>query len=132
MRAAAAAAGLAVKVDSAGTGKWHIGEAPDPRARAEMKRRGIDIGALRARQVRPLDFSGFDLIFAADRQNLADLERLAPPRARAGLHLLMDWVPGREGSDVADPFFGEEDGFAATWADVNAAAAAIVQRLMRQ
>jgi protein-tyrosine phosphatase len=129
LRLAAREAGLVLTVDSAGTGNWHVGEAPDPRARAEMKRHGIDIGALRARQVGPLDFSRFDYLFAADRQNLADLQRLAPTGSRARLHLLLDWVPGREGSDVADPYFGDEDGFAATREDVFAAAAAIVRRL---
>ena len=35
MRAAARDAGLAVRIDSAGTGAWHSGEAPDTRAQEE-------------------------------------------------------------------------------------------------
>ncbi len=40
-----------VQVDSAGTGDWHVGEAPDRRAIACAARHGVDIGGLRARQL---------------------------------------------------------------------------------
>ncbi len=46
-------AGLDAEIDSAGTGHWHIGEAPDRRARAVALRHGADIGSYRARQVIP-------------------------------------------------------------------------------
>ena len=52
---------------------------------------------------------------------------LAGPHAR--LSLLMDLVPGREGTAVIDPYGGSEEDFAVTWADVTAAAQAIVSRL---
>ena len=58
--------GLDVEIDSAGTGHWHIGEPPDRRARAVALRHGIDIGAYRARQVRPEDFRRFSHIVALD------------------------------------------------------------------
>ena len=35
---------LAVTVDSAGTGGWHVGEAPDRRAQAVARRNGVEIG----------------------------------------------------------------------------------------
>lgn len=41
--------GLNVVVDSAGTGDWHVGHAPDPRAVAVARRNGVDISGLRAR-----------------------------------------------------------------------------------
>ena len=57
-------AGLAsrVSVDSAGTGDWHVGKAPDTRTRLAAQRRGYDLSALRGRQVEAADFERFDLI----------------------------------------------------------------------
>src|ERR1700741_550040 len=55
-RKAATAGGLDAEVDSAGTGDWHVGAPPDPRARAEALRHGIDISGYRARQVTPAGF----------------------------------------------------------------------------
>ncbi len=128
-RRAADEAGLAAIADSAGTGDWHVGKAPDPRARAEALRRGIDISAYRARQVSPQDFHRFTHILALDRQNLADLRAIAPTGAPAELSLLLDHVAGMEGQPVADPYFGDETGFAETWEQVERAAAALVRKL---
>jgi protein-tyrosine phosphatase len=129
LRAEAARRGLKLTVDSAGTGDWHAGEAPDRRAQATARRHGVDVSGLRARQVTPDDFRRFDHVIALDHDNLADLRALAPADATAQLSLLLDWVPGRAGQAVADPWFGDEAGFETTWADVSAAARAIADRL---
>lgn len=129
LRDAADRAGLSLDVDSAGTGDWHVGHPPDPRARAEACRHGLDMSHYRARQVSPGDFTRFTHILALDSSNLADLRKIAPLDTTANVSLLLDWVPGREGQSVADPYFGDSDGFAQTWRDVGAAAKAIVSRL---
>jgi protein-tyrosine phosphatase len=121
--------GLDVVVDSAGTGDWHVGRPPDPRAIAVALSHGIDISHLRARQVRSADFSGFDRIVALDAQNLAALRRLRPAGARAELSLLLDQVEGREGQPVADPYYGGSDDFEIAWADVAAGAVALARRM---
>lgn len=129
LRAAAARAGIEMTVDSAGTGNWHAGDPPDRRAQAAAIRHGTDISGLRARQVRPEDFRRFDHVFALDRQNLRDLQAIVPADATAELGLLMDLVQGREGSSVADPYYGEDGDFDVTWDDVSAAAEVLVTRL---
>lgn len=129
LRSEAARAGLAIEVDSAGIGDWHIGSPPDPRAVATAKRHGLDISGYRGRQVTAADFGRFTHIFALDVKNLKDLRRIRPSDADAQLCLLMDMVPGRKGSDVTDPYFGEDRGFEATWDDVSRAATAIVAML---
>jgi len=128
-RAAVAAAGLTIGIDSAGTGGWHIGDRPDPRAMAEAARHGVDISTLRARQIERADFTRFTHIFALDAANLADLRRLAPPDTSADMALLLDVVPGRAGQSVADPYYGGPEDFTASWAEVSAAAEALVTRL---
>lgn len=117
--------------DSAGTGNWHVGSPPDPRAQAVALKNGVDISALRGRQVKPADFRRFTHLVAMDNDNLANLRRLAPPDATAELSLLLDHVEGRAGQAVADPYFGEDDGFDVTWADVTTGARALVAKLQR-
>lgn len=131
LRAAAEAEGLAVEVDSAGTGGWHVGEPPDPRAQSVARAHGINIGDYRGRQVSRSDFSHFDHIVALDHDNLEALGALRPDGARARLSLLLDHVPGREGEAVADPYFGGPEGFETTWADVTAGAAGLVATLRK-
>lgn len=122
-------AGLSLHIDSAGTGSWHIGKQPDPRSRAEALRHGIDIAHYRARQVCSADFERFDRIIAMDRQNLLDLQSMAPAKGRARLSLLLDHVAGLEGEDVDDPYFGGPEGFATTWEQVLRAARSLVCEL---
>jgi protein-tyrosine phosphatase len=129
LRAEAERRGLDIEVDSAGTGDWHVGHPPDPRARAVAGRNGVDISHLRARQVTGEDFHRFDHIVALDRENLAGLEAMRPAGARARLSLLLDHVPGREGEAVADPYHGDDSHFDASWADVTAGAAGLARRL---
>jgi protein-tyrosine phosphatase len=129
LRAEAARAGLAITVDSAGTGDWHVGNPPDRRAQATALRHGSDIAGYRARQVTQDDFTRFTHILALDAANLADLRALAPPGATAELGLLLDLVPGREGDGVIDPYYGGTDGFEETWQDVSEAARALVAKL---
>ncbi|WP_313105847.1 low molecular weight protein-tyrosine-phosphatase [Brevundimonas sp.] len=122
---------LDVIADSAGTGGWHVGDPPDPRAQAVARKNGVDISSLRGRQVKPADFRRFTHIVALDEDNLANLRRLAPADATADLSLLLDHVEGREGQPVADPYFGDDEGFDVTWADVTAGARGLAAALRR-
>ncbi|HEX7741880.1 MAG TPA: low molecular weight protein-tyrosine-phosphatase, partial [Sphingobium sp.] len=124
--------GLVIEVDSAGTGDWHVGSPPDSRAQAVALRHGVDISGYRGRQVTPEDFRRFDHVFALDGENLKNLRRLRPSDGTAELGLLMDLVPGREGTGVTDPYFGADAGFDMTWDDVTRAAKAIVEHLLAQ
>jgi protein-tyrosine phosphatase len=129
LRAEAEKAGVDILVDSAGTGDWHIGSPPDPRAQAVAHRHGIDISRYAGRQVSAEDFHRFTHVFALDAENLKNLRRIRPSDGTADLRLLMDMVPGREGTGVVDPYFGEDAGFDLTWADVTRAAKAIIASL---
>ncbi|TBV07142.1 low molecular weight protein-tyrosine-phosphatase [Phytopseudomonas dryadis] len=105
-------AGLAerILVDSAGTGGWHVGKAPDPRTQQAALRRGYDLSALRGRQVSADDFSRFDLLLAMDSSNLSHLQGLRPATASAELDLyLRRYRLALE--DVPDPYYGGAQGF---------------------
>ncbi|MBD3897434.1 low molecular weight phosphotyrosine protein phosphatase [Halomonas sp. ML-15] len=105
-------AGLAevVTVDSCGTGGWHIGKAPDARAQAAARGRGVDLSSLRARQLDAEDFVRFDYLLAMDDDNLASLEALRPADCDAQVGLLLDFA-GEAGRAVPDPYYGGEQGF---------------------
>jgi len=128
-RREAARIGLVAEADSAGTGGWHKGEPPDPRAQAVARRHGADISGLRARQVNKRDFQRFSHIVAMDTDNLAALEEMRPADATAALSLLLDHVPGRAGEAVGDPYYGDAAGFQETWNDVTAGAKALARML---
>jgi protein-tyrosine phosphatase len=94
--------GLNWIVDSAGTGNWHVGEAPDRRAVAVAKKNGIDISHQRAQHFTPELFDKYDAIFVMDRQNLKDVIAQAKNdthRAKVSLFLDNDMVP--------DPYFDD-------------------------
>ena len=95
--------GLDIKVDSAGTGSWHIGEAPCENSQIVAKNNGLDITNYRARQVTKKDFKEFDLVIGLDASNIANLKKLGCKNP----YLLGSF--GYENADVPDPYFF--DGF---------------------
>ena len=100
-----------VEIDSAGTGDWHIGRAPDKRAQKFAARAGYDISDLRARQVSGQDFSRFDYVLAMDGQNLADLQQMQPAGWQGSLALFLGFHPGLDIREVPDPYTGDEQAF---------------------
>jgi len=102
----AAQAGLAVEVDSAGLGAWHIGNPPNPRGLKVASARGYDNSAQRARQVRPQDFHDFDLILGMDADNIAGLERLRP-EGSPGSNMAEVRLFHPSGQDIPDPYYGD-------------------------
>jgi protein-tyrosine phosphatase len=104
--------GIAITTDSAGTGDYHVGEPPDRRARAAMRRQGMSIDDLRARQFTQADFERFDLLLAMDADNLRNMQRLAPsPEHATKARLIMDHAPHHPLREVPDPYYGGDEGF---------------------
>lgn len=69
--------GLPWKIDSAGTGGWHVGQQPDIRSIAVAKKYGVDISTQVCRKFNPRDFENFDHILVMDMNNLRDVSTLA-------------------------------------------------------
>jgi protein-tyrosine phosphatase len=100
-----------ISTDSAGTIDYHVGNAPDRRARETALKRGLDLSDLRARQAIAADFLEFDYVIAMDHDNYADLQRLCPVGQEAKLHLFLDFAPHLEIREVPDPYYGGPAGF---------------------
>lgn len=105
----AAAAGLAVRAESAGIHGYHVGEPPDDRTIACARGHGVDLSAQRARKFSAADFRDFDLIIAMDRSHLRAI-RAMDPGDGAKVTLFMRYA-GADGVDVPDPYYGGDDGF---------------------
>lgn len=132
LRQQAAIAGLDIKVDSAGTSDWNIGNAPDVRSQRHAKAHGYNISKMVARQVSADDFKKFDLILAMDAQNLADLQAIKDSITDstadlARLALFSEEDPTYGGDDVPDPYTGDEDDFEAVIKRVESSAQAWIE-----
>lgn len=125
-----------VRVDSAGTGNWHIGEAPDERAQRAGSQRGYDLASLRARQIEDGDFSRFDWIVAMDDANVTALRAVCPPSGREKIRLLMEFAPATQNvisaRVVVDPYFGGEAGFEMVLDQCETACAGLLAALRTQ
>lgn len=123
-RTLAAARGLDLLLDSAGTGDWHIGEPPHLPMIAAARERGYDLSPLRARQVVPGDFTRFDLIFGMDRANLSAIERIRPLDSTTPVQLFLGEA------EVPDPYF--DASFETALGLIEAGAARLVDQLEAQ
>ncbi len=119
-----------IEVDSAGTHDYHIGAPPDARAIAAARRRGIDMSALRARQLVPEDYTRFDLLLAMDERNRRDMLARAAPAER--VRLLLDYAPGLGVREVPDPYYGEPGDFEYVLDIVQAAARGLLDAVTAQ
>ncbi|WP_372360629.1 low molecular weight protein-tyrosine-phosphatase [Xanthomonas sp. NCPPB 1325] len=120
-----------IQVDSAGTGDWHAGDPPDPRAIRCARGHGVDISGLRARQVLREDFEHFDWLLCADGNNLRDLQRIAPATLRDKVGLWLPWAGVETRDDIPDPYTGSSKDFEQVWQLVDTAARQTVARLTR-
>jgi len=101
-----------IRIDSAGTHAYHIGESPDKRSQAVAKKNGVDLSTQIARKVQASDFDKFDYILAMDRSNLEDLKRLAlNQKQKDKISLFMDYADNWDNTEVPDPYYGGSNGF---------------------
>lgn len=101
-----------IRVDSAGTGDWHIGSPADPRSISVAEENKIVLDG-KARLVSQEDFHCFDYIFAMDRHNLNDLEDLQRQHGgKAKIRLFREFDTSTESTlDVPDPYYGGIEDF---------------------
>ena len=109
IRDEAAARGIDVEVDSAGTGTWSIGEPPHPQSVAAGQRAGLDITG-RARRINSNDFDRFDMIVVMDHSNLRDVLAMKPSlAAQAKIRLFRTYDPASQADEIPDPYGQSDD-----------------------
>ncbi|QKJ64694.1 low molecular weight protein-tyrosine-phosphatase [Flavobacterium sp. M31R6] len=118
-------------VDSAGTGSWHIGRAPDNRSIATAKKNGLNIANQQGRQFQKTDFDAFDYIFVMDNSNYNDVIHLAQSESqKEKVQLILDAIFPNENVDVPDPYYGVANGFDMVYQMLDEACEVIAQKLI--
>jgi len=119
-----------VEVDSAGTAGYHSGGVADKRTIENGNKHGIDLSSHRARQFNRQDFDAFDLIYAMDRENYADILTLATTKEEAKkVKLILDEINPGGNLSVPDPWFGGEQGFEKVFHLLNKASDIIIEKI---
>ena len=130
LQAKANSKGLDIKVDSAGTGGWHVGQGPDHRAVAIANKYGIDISHQQARQFSSTDFEDFDIIYAMDGSNLSDIVSLANSNEDIEkVRLILKEITPEDNTPVPDPYYGVDDGFEKVYQLLDAACEMITKKI---
>ena len=98
-------------MDSAGTGGWHVGDPPDPRAIETASNYNIDISKQTCRRLMASDFHEFDFILAMDNSNITNAKAANHSNGPAKLMLFTRFAGLGENIEIPDPYFGEGQGF---------------------
>ena len=121
------------KVDSAGTGSWHIGNAPDERSIITAKKNGILISNQKCRQITTNDFDYFDYIYVMDNTNYNDVLQLSENQEhRKKVQLILNELFPNENVDVPDPYYGLQNGFDSVYQMLNEACDLIAKKLIEK
>jgi protein-tyrosine phosphatase len=121
------------KVDSAGTGSWHIGHQPDERSIAVAKKYNIDITTQKGRQFITTDFDAFDYIYVMDNSNYLDVVELADNKVQTEkVRLILNELFPNENVDVPDPYFGLPNGFETVYKMLDEACDVLAKKLIEK
>ncbi|MCL7750223.1 low molecular weight phosphotyrosine protein phosphatase [Guyparkeria hydrothermalis] len=121
-----------IRIDSAGTHAYHVGNPPDERAMRAAMTRQYRMDHLVARQVRPEDIAEYDYVLAMDLANLEILQSLADEALRDKPHLFMSYAPDYGLEEVPDPYYGGTNGFEQVLDMVEAAAGNLLEDIRRR
>lgn len=131
LRVAIDRAGLAdrVRVSSAGTGDWHVGQQANPQARRALARAGYPCDHT-VHQISPDELTSIDLVLAADRGHVRQLRRMTddPDKVR----LLRSFDPAADADEVPDPYLGPDEGYDAVVTMTAAAIPGILDEIERR
>ena len=121
------------KVDSAGTGSWHIGNAPDERSISIAKKNGILISNQKCRQFTTNDFDFFDYIYVMDITNYNDVIELSQNQEHTKkVQLILNELFPNENVDVPDPYYGLQNGFDSVYQMLDEACDLIAEKLIEK
>ena len=112
-------------IASAATSAEEIGNPVYPPARQMLAQHGIRCAGKTARQLRQGDYDQWDLFLGMDRANLRNMRALFGGDGGHKIYSLLSFAASDR--DIADPWY--TGNFQATWEDVNAGCAALLQAL---
>ncbi|MEK4131740.1 low molecular weight protein-tyrosine-phosphatase [Solibacillus sp. FSL W8-0474] len=92
-----------IKVDSAGTSNYHIGEPPHKGTKAKLQEFGITTSGMKARQLRSGDLDSFDYIVCMDESNVTNTVEMLRAEEDAKIFRFLDLTNHKK--DVPDPWY---------------------------
>ncbi len=93
-----------IKVDSAGTGNWHVGNPPHEGTQEILRKNNISTTGLTARQMDEND-SNYNYIIAMDESNKKNILDVLGSRHQEKVFQLLDLVEEAVDKNVPDPYF---------------------------
>ena len=92
-----------IKIDSAGTSSFHIGEPPHRGAKAVLQQYGISTAGMFSRQLKHKDFEEFNYIVCMDEANEQNARELLKEPTSIKIFRLLDLTPHK--MDMPDPWY---------------------------
>lgn len=117
-----------IRVDSAGTHAT-ASKRPDQRIQAVARKNGVSLSRIKSRAIHDRDFDVFDLILVMDQSNLQSIHEKCPKEHQGKVQLLLDVLPESDLREVADPYYGNWEGFVSTYALIDSALSAWIPKL---
>ncbi len=122
--------GITATVESYGLSAEESGNPIDRRAVRVLHEHGYDPDDHTARRIRARDMEGVDLVIGVEPYHVRQLQALAPD---AKVALLNDFNSALDpDTSLLDPWYGDQDGFYATLADIEAAMPGIIDELVKE
>jgi protein-tyrosine phosphatase len=94
-----------IKIDSAGTGDWHIGNPPHHGTLKILKKYEIDEQGIFARQLASVDFEKYQYIICMDEDNVRNAKTFTQTPYHGELRRLLEYHPEHKTLNVPDPYF---------------------------
>lgn len=119
------------EIASAATSREEIGNPVDRRTVKKLEEKSIPSVPHRAVQMTSSDCDRFDFVVIMDEENRRGAMRIAKTDAqRARIVKLLDFVPGREGEDVSDPWYTHD--FETAYNDIREGCEALLEYCIKE
>lgn len=113
------------QIDSAATSTEEIGNGMHRGTVEKLREQGVPFTNHRARQITAADYEKYDYLIGMDEENIFNMQRRWQGDPLGKVHLLLEYCGCTD--EVADPWY--TGNFDATWADVYAGCAAMLDQL---
>ena len=120
-----------VEVSSAGTARWHVGAAMDPRARRALNRVGLTDPGSPARYASAEYLRGQDLVVVMTREHVHEV-RARLEGAPTDVALWRELGAPGSGLEVPDPYYGDDGDFDACLALLSSSGPGVTAALRRR
>lgn len=121
--------GLDWQVDSAGTNRYHTGEAPHRFSQKVCLQHGIDISGQCARTFTAKDFEQYDIIYALAMDVYREIEKIGGTKAQMNkVKLFLSEQEEGSTASVPDPWYGDESGYLPVYRLIEETCEAIVHK----